>query len=157
MLRKIGALVAGMVVVAGVVFVLQAMSAALHPLPEGLDPMDESDAEALSAHLAAMPPLSWALAFSSELIGAFLGALAAGWIARPRPSTTDLSGFVERRTVRVASGVIVGFATIASVYNWTLFPHPNWFIVGQLVGYPLVLIAAWALLGRRASAIAPGR
>jgi len=35
----------------------------------------------------------------------------------------------------------------AGVVNWTSFPHPTWFIVGQLVGYPLALLAAVRLLG----------
>lgn len=157
MARKIGAVVVGMGVVFVVVFALQAVSAVLYPLPEGLDPMDESNAEALSAHLSAMPAVSWALAFGSELVAAFLGALVAGWIARPGPTTTDLSGLAARRTVRVFSSVIVGLALLGSLYNWTLFPHPTWFVGGQLVGYPLVLVTAWALLERRRSAIAPGR
>jgi hypothetical protein len=155
MARKIGAILAGMVVVSVVVFAMQALSARLHPLPPGIDPLDPADSEALLDHLSTMPAISWALAFSSELVGAFLGALVAGWIARPGPSTNDISGHGARRSVRLASGTIVLFALAASIFNWTAFAHPTWFMVGQLAGYPLVLLGAWTLLGKRRSAIAP--
>ena len=135
MARKIGAVVAGILVVGIVVLGLQSVAAALHPLPEGIDPMAEEDAEAFTAHLAAMPVISWALAFASELVGAFLGGLTAGWIARDR--------------ARVFSGAIIGFALLASVTNWVSFEHPMWFIVGQLVGYPVALVGVWTLLGWR--------
>ena len=155
MARKIGAILAGMVVVGVVVFGMQALAARIHPLPAGIDPLDPAQSDALLHHLSSMPPLAWALAFSSELVGAFLGALAAGWIARPGPSTNDISGYASRRSVRLASGTIVLFALAASVFNWTAFPHPTWFMVGQLVGYPVVVFGAWGLLGKRRSAIAP--
>lgn len=155
MARKISAILAGMIVVGGVVFAMQALAARLHPFPPGLDPMDPAQSDAMLHHLSTMPPISWALAFSSELVGAFLGALVAGWIARPGPSTNDISGYASRRSVRLASGTIVLFALAASVFNWTAFAHPTWFMVGQLVGYPIVLFGAWTLLGKRRSAIAP--
>lgn len=135
MVRRIGAVVAGLLVVVVIVTALQAVGSSLHPLPEGLDPMDPADADAFAEHLASMPAISWALAFGSELLGAFLGALAAGWIAKDRP--------------RVVSAIVIGFAVLGSIYNWTSFDHPLWFITGQLVGYPLLLVSAWAVLDRR--------
>ena len=134
MVRKIGAVVAGILVVGIVVMGLQAVSATLHPLPEGIDPMAEEDAEAFAAYLATLPVLGWALAFASELLGAFLGGLTAGWIARDR--------------ARVFGGAMIGFALLASVYNWMSFEHPTWFIVGQLIGYPVALVGVWTILGR---------
>ena len=130
--RKIVALVAGVLVLGLVVMTLQQVSSAIHPLPEGLDPFDPGDAEAFAEHLASMPPGAWAVAFLSELLGAFFGGMAAGWIARDR--------------ARLFSGIIVGLAFVASTSNWLAFDHPLWFIAGQLVGYPLVLTAAWFLL-----------
>ncbi|MDH3269756.1 MAG: hypothetical protein OEN56_00395 [Gemmatimonadota bacterium] len=137
MARKALAVVVGMLVVGVVVMILQQVAASIHPLPEGLDPMDPANADAFTAHLEGMPSAAWAAAFLSELIGAFLGAVAAGWIAGDRE--------------RVFSGVIVGLALLASVSNWVSFAHPTWFIGGQLVGYPVVLAAVWALLGKRRS------
>ena len=143
MVRKIGALFAGMVVVGVVVMTLQQIASLLHPLPAGLDPTDPDDAEALVQHLTGMPIAAWALAFFSEILGAFCGALTAGWIARD-----GARGF---------SGAIVGLALVGSVMNWAAFAHPTWFIVGQLVAYPLALMAVWALLAKRPPAEAEGR
>jgi hypothetical protein len=141
--RKIGAVVVGVLVLGLVVGVLQAIGASFRPLPEGVNPLDPADAEAFAAHLATMPAISWLFAFASELAGALLGALAAGWIAKG--------------AARPISAIIVGLALVGSVLNWTLFAHPTWFIVGQLVGYPLVLAAAWGILGRGRSAGPNGR
>ena len=133
MLRSVGAAIVGLLTVGVVVFGLQAVGSGFHPLPEGLDPMSPDDAEAFAAHLAAMPAISWAIAFASELVGAFLGAIAAGWIAQDRG--------------RLVAGIIVGIALLGSVNDWTSFDHPLWFIIGQLVAYPIVLMGAWVVLG----------
>jgi len=133
MLRKTVAIVLGLLVVFVVVALLQMASAALHPLPEGLDPFDSEQAEAFAEYMAAMPLAAWSIAFFSELVAAFLGAATAGLIARG-----------ERRMV--FAGAIVGLALIASVINWTSFAHPVWFIVGQLAGYPLVFFGVSQVL-----------
>ena len=131
MIRKIGAALAGLGVVGVVVFALQSLGASFHPAPDGIP---QPGTEAFAAYVAAMPP-SWAFAFGSELLGAFLGALTAAWIARDH--------------ARLFSGAIIGFALLASVNNWITFEHPMWFVGGQLVGYPVVLMVAWTILGRR--------
>lgn len=143
-LRRIVALVADVLVLGLVVLTLQEASAALHPLPEGVDPFDPADAESFEAYLEGMPPLSWALVFFSELLGALFGGLTAGWIADRRP--------------RLFGGIIVGLAVLGSVMNWVAFSHPVWFMVGQLVGYALVLMTVTGVPGRRRSGArgAPG-
>ena len=123
--RSIVAVVAGAVVVLVVVTILQMVGAQFHPLPEGLDPGDPADAEALAEHLARMPGVVWGIAFASELVGALLGALTAGMIAPGRKAAF--------------AGSIVALALIGSVFNWTAFAHPAWFMIGQVVGYGLVL------------------
>lgn len=132
--RKIGAVLAGALVVGVVVFLLQWIGSRLYPLPPGLDPMDPANRDAFVAHLARMPPIGWALAFGSELLGAFLGAWTAGRIAGSHRAWF--------------AGGIVGLAVMGSFVNWIAFPHPGWFIAGQVVGYPLVMLAALRLLGR---------
>lgn len=129
MVRNIGAFVAGFLVMGVVVAGLQALSAQIFPLPEGFDP---TDTEALARHTATLPAGAWALAFGSEVLGAFLGALAAGSIAASH----------QRRF----AAAIVGLALLGSIFNWTSFPHPLWFVVGQLVAYPVALWAAVRLL-----------
>ncbi len=130
MLRKIGAIVAGLVVVGVVVMLLQQFAASMHPIPEGLDPFDPDQADAFREHMAAMPAGAWAIGFASELLGAFAGAFVAGKIAQG---------------TRWVSGLIVGLAMLGSVANWMAFEHPLWFMAGQLVAYPLVLMGVWTL------------
>ena len=136
MVRNIGALVAGFLVVVVVVSVLQAAGTLLYPPPEGLDPFDPANAEAFATYLENMPPTNWALAWGSEILGAFLGALTAGWIARQHRS--------------VFAGVIVALALAGSINNWLSFSHPTWFIIGQLIAYPLVFLGVVRLLSRPA-------
>jgi len=140
--RNIMGFLTGVLVLGVVVLVLQQLSFLLHPVPDGLDPMDPADAEAFAAFLATMPMAAWAAAMLSEVVGAACGAFAAGWISR------DAS--------RLVSGLIVGFATIASGFNWISFPHPTWFIVAQLVGYPLALMGVWTALERMRPPAADG-
>lgn len=128
MVRRIAAVFAGIVTVGVVVVVLQWVGSRLYPLPPGLDPMDPASRDALLAHTAGMPLLSWLLAFSSEILGAFLGGWVAGRIAGDRH--------------RLFVGIIVGVAVLGSLMNWVSFPHPRWFMAGQLVGYPLAFLGA---------------
>ena len=134
MVRNIGAVVAGILVVLVVVSVLQYGGLLLYPPPEGLDPFDPAAAEAFAEYLAGMPLASWALASCSEILGAFLGALAAGRIARHHNSAF--------------AGGIVALAIAGSINNWLSFSHPTWFIVGQLVAYPLVFLGVVRFLKR---------
>lgn len=137
MVRALGGILAGVAVLGVVVTVLQQFGSSMYPLPPGLDPMDPGDASAFAEHLAGIPAPVWLLALCSEVLGAAAGALVAGLISRD--------------ALRVVSGVVVGLATIGSVVNWLAFPHPMWFIVGQLVLYPVVLMSVWGVLSGRGS------
>ena len=143
MVRNIGALVVGVLTLGLVVLTLQQVSTALHPLPEGLDPFAPEDAEAFAAHMEGMPTAAWVVAMLSEVLGAFLGALATGWIGRS--------------AARPLSSVIVGVALAGSVANWTAFTHPTWFIGAQLILYPGALMLVWLLIDQRPPAEAEGR
>lgn len=136
MMRKVGAVVAGMLVVFSVVTAIQLVSARLFPLPAGVSPFDPADAEAFAAYVRALPTAAWLLAFGSELLGALLGGLTAGWIARARSLWV--------------SGTVVALAMAASVMNWWTFSHPVWFIAAELIGYALVFLLVLGV-GRRRS------
>ncbi len=133
MLRRMGAVLAGVVVVGAVVMLVQGAGSRLYPLPDGLDPTDPASRDAFAAYLKGMPTVSWALAFGSEPLGAFLGALTAARIGHDhRPEL---------------AAIVVVMALAGSAFNWVSFVHPTWFVAGQLVAYPLVLLAAVRLLG----------
>ena len=134
MLRKVGAVLIGAVVVLCVVAALQFVSGALFPLPEGVTPFDPADAEAFASYVSSLPATAWLIAFASELLGAFLGALTAGVMARGGRAWVP--------------GIVVLLALGASVANWGSFPHPGWFIIGQLIGYPVVFLLALSLVRR---------
>lgn len=143
MLRNIGGFVAGVLTLGVVVLVLQQLSLMIYPFPADLDPTDPASADAIAAHLEGMPTSAWVIAMLSEVIGAFAGAFVAGSIGRG--------------AARPLSGLIVGFAIAGSLFNWSQFEHPIWFIVGQLVLYPAALMLAWALFAKRPPAEAEGR
>ncbi len=81
-----------------------------------------------------MPVSAWMLVFASEIVGVSLGALAAGSIAR------------DRKMVFV--GALIGVGLAGSIMNWVSFSHPMWFIIGQLVAYPLAFFGIARRLGR---------
>lgn len=139
MWRKIGAVVAGVLVVGVVVMTLQALGAVLYPMPEGLDPRDPAFRDALEEHIRGAPAATLLLAAASEVLGALLGGLTAGWIVRERKAAF--------------AGAIFAVALAGSVLNWTSFAHPWWFIVGQLVAYPATFALTLRLL--RADVPAP--
>ncbi len=84
MIRNIAGLVAGVLTVGVVVLALQWVGARLYPLPEGLDPLDPEQQELFREYMRTLPASGWFLAFSSELLGAFAGALVAARIATSR-------------------------------------------------------------------------
>lgn len=134
MARNIVAMVLGILVLGVVVAAIQTLSAVLFPLPAGLDPMGPDSAPALAEHASSLPAGAWAMAFGSELLGAFLGALVAGRVAGNH--------------ARWFAGGIVGLAFVGSLANWMAFPHPAWFMAGQAVAYPLIFLAVRPLIGR---------
>lgn len=138
MWRNVLAIPAGLVVTALVVMGLQWVSSSISPLPPGVDPMDPADAEAFAEHVAGLPLITWVIVFFSELLGAVFGGIVAGRVA------------ISRK--RWFSAAIVGLALLGSLFNWTSFPHPAWFVAGQLLLYPLVLFLVWFTVEPRAGA-----
>jgi hypothetical protein len=81
--------------------------------------------------------MGWLIAFGSEILGGFLGALAAGFIAKSH--------------ARRAAAILIGLAVLGSLNNWRMFSHPSWFMIGQILAYPAVLWLAWRILPGAAS------
>lgn len=131
MVRNIGAVMAGMLVVLVVVVALQSAGMLMYPPPDGFDPGDP-DPAAMAGYLEAMPLAMWLWVLSSEVIGAFLGAYAAGRIA------------TQRRPL--FAGIIVAVALAGSINNWVSFAHPAWFIVSQPIAYAAAFFVVVRLL-----------
>src|SRR4051794_18166412 len=109
MLRKIGAVLAGLLAAFVLIAVADSICARLYPLPTGLDPHDR---KAWGIAMLSFP----AGAFALLLGGWFVGTLAGTWIAAK----------IARSRV---SGAIVGAVLFAgTIANMIMIPHPTWFM-----------------------------
>ena len=129
MLRRVFALVAGLLVAVVVVGGVEGLSSRLYPLPAGLD---YNDREAMTAAIALLP----AGAFVAVLVAWGLAALAGSWVAVRMGGHAGIGYLI---------GVLLGTAGIA---NLLMIPHPLWMWAGAAIVIPL-----GTLVGvRRASA-----
>ena len=124
LLRAILAVVAGLIVGFIVVAGIEWISTMLFPLPEGVDPTDESQMREV---IRGMP----AGAMVAVLFAWFLGTLAGAVTAiRLHPARAKWAGMV-----------VVGLFAAATVANMMMLPHPVW----MMVAAPAVLILALVL------------
>lgn len=128
LLRSLGALALGILVVLVGVAGVEALGAVLHPFPPGLDPLD---LEACRVHVSRFP--ASVLALVVVLWGAIAGA--GSWVA------TRLG---HRR--HAAHGIGVGLLSLAAVaFNLSMLPYPGWFWINLLTVPSCALLAArWA-------------
>jgi MFS family permease len=127
MVRKILAVIAGLVVANVLLALLEMAGMKVFPPPPGTD---FSNPESLRAAMTQMPltALIWVLA--AQVIGTFAGAWVAARIGR---------------TAQVKLALIVGVVeTLGAIVNMLMIPHPAWFWIGSL----LLLIPASLLGGR---------
>ncbi len=119
-LRRILAVVVALVVAMGIVMLIEAFAAQLHPLPPGVDPTDPASlGRALEAGQVPLASLGLVLA------GWFLAAYAGGIIAL----RVGRSG--------TATWIFAAAFTITVFFNLQALPHPTWMWIGGLFGCPL--------------------
>jgi len=126
MMRKIAAVLAGLLVGGVLIAVIEQIGSLLHPLPAGVD---YTDREALRAHVEGAPLTAMLAVLAAYCIGPFFGGFLAGRIGQG-----------------LLAPLIVGiFFTVGGIANLIAVPgHPIWFAVVSLAVY----IPA-ALLGGR--------
>lgn len=118
--RRVLGVLAAVVIAGGIVMLVEAFAAQLHPLPPGVDPSDpESIGRALEA--GQVPFASLALVLAGWLLAAYTGGLVAWRVSRWGP----------------ASWIFAAIFTIGVFSNLQAFPHPTWMWVGGLGGCPL--------------------
>ena len=119
-IRRILAVAVSIVVAGGIVLLIEAFAAQIHPLPAGVDP---NDAESLGRALEAgqVPFASLALVLSGWLLAAYVGGLLAWRMSRWGPATW----------------IFAVVFTVAVFSNLQAFPHPTWMWIGGLGGCPL--------------------
>ena len=122
MLRRVFALVAGLLVAVGVVGLVEGLSSRLYPLPPGID---YNDREAMTAAIAMLPTGAFVLV----LVAWGMAALAGSWVA------VRIGG-------HASLGYLIGFLLAAAgLANLAMIPHPAWMWVGAAIVIPLGTLA----------------
>lgn len=125
--RNIAAVIAGVIVGGGIIFLAEMVGASFYPLPAGVD---MGDPEQARATVAARP----AGAMVMVLLGWCLGALGGGALA------ARLARHAPDRHALVVGAILLALA----VLNMVMLPHPLWMWPAAIVGVPA---SAW--LGAR--------
>jgi len=133
MVNNIIAILIGLVAAIVVIYLVESLSNALYPLPEGLDPRDM---EAMKNYMGQAPAGAMVLVLLAYAFGAFAGGLA-----------TTLYAKKNQRVLAIILGAIL---EILVVLNVVMLPHPVWFIVVALaLVLPLTLAGYWAAMKYR--------
>lgn len=117
MIKKIAAVLAGIISAGFAVFLVQAIGQYFYPLPEGTD---SADIEALKLYVQYAP----FMALFFVIISYFFGALVSGFVSTKVANDGKL----------VYAAICAVFFLMASIYNMFMLPTPIWFwILGILV------------------------
>ncbi len=121
-LRSAGAIVAGLAAAMVLVALVEVVTLAFHPFPEGADTTDQA---VVAAHVEKFP--HWVLAIA--VVGWGVTVYASAWVAT-RLGTGR----------HAAHGIAVGgLLILAAVVNMLMLPYPVWFEVANVVILPLAL------------------
>jgi hypothetical protein len=124
MVRSIGALIAGLLVMLIVISSIQWIGHSIYPPPDGLDPKDPT---AMAAAIAELPFGALAMVLLSYAAGSFLGG-----------GTGAAVSVRHKRGVAILLGVVM---TALVALNFVIIPHPLWMIVvGLLIPVPFALL-----------------
>jgi len=130
MLRRIFAVLLGLVAAFATVMLVEWISHQIYPPPPGLD---FNNAEQVRQHVATLPLGAFIAVLTGWLMGTLVGGLVACQIAREKPA--------------VFASIIGTVMMAATIANLVMIPHPSWFSIAGIVA-----IAAATLLAIRWSA-----
>ena len=116
MIRKIAAVVLGLMVAFGIVAAVESLGHAVYPMPPDVD---ISDPVQLGNYVESLP------------IGAFL-FVAGAWILATLGGGL-LACFIAREKPLVYSAMVGGFVFLGTVANLITIPHPLWFSISSLI------------------------
>ena len=136
MLRKISAVLLGVVVAFLTVMVVEWVSHQLYPPPPGLD---FKDPEQVRLFMASLPLGAFLAVLLGWLLGTITGGLTACYVAREKP---------------VVFASIIGTVMLAAtVTNLALIPHPTWFSIAGIIviGAGTLLASRWSSFSNRVS------
>ena len=116
MLRRIGGVIAGIIILALSVQVAEMGVHAMHPFPPGTNTKDFNQ---IKKFVATLPLDAFLLVLAGHLVGTVLGCFAAARIGRSR----------------VPAYVLGAAACVLGVVNMIIIPQPVWFAVAAFVIY----------------------
>lgn len=130
MFRSILAGVAGMLISAVVVSLVEFGNSKLYPFPPGFDMNDQA---AIAAFIATLPAMAFVVVWIGWAVGAFVGTLVAKKLAPAGSSRPAI--------------VVAGLFTLFCILNMAMLPHPIAFVVASVITTPLASFAALKLAG----------
>lgn len=131
MIRSALALLAGVVLAALTVMLMDTLVGSIYPLPPGTDP---GNPESLRQAVASMPSSALVLLLAGWVLAAAVGSYVAARLATQ-----------ARRMHGIIAALFVLVATIANMAN---IPHPVWMWPAAIVLIPLAGLAATRLVAR---------
>jgi len=135
MIRKIAAVVLGVVLAFVLIIAVESLGHSVYPPPADLDFTDQA---AMRAYVDTLPLGALLFVMAAWLAGTFGGGLLAILVAGESP-------FVN-------AAIIGGLVLLGTVINLVSIPHPTWFSITSVVA-----IVATALLTSRIGAAFVGR
>lgn len=134
MIRKISAVVLGVLIAVILIIAIEALGHAVYPPPDG---MDVTDREAIRAYVMGAPIAALLFVMAAWLVATFAGGLLACFIARETPL--------------VYAAIVGGLVLLGTIINLLSIPHPLWFSITSL----LAIIATIFVTSRLGSAFVP--
>jgi hypothetical protein len=132
-IRKVSAVVFGVVVAVILIIAVEALGHAIYPPPDGLD---ISNKEAVQGYVMDAPVGALLFVMASWLVATLAGGLLACFIARETPL--------------VYAAIVGGLVLVGTIINFLSIPHPPWFSITSVV----VIIATIYLTSRLGSSFA---
>jgi hypothetical protein len=135
MVRRIAAVLVGILVFVACVSMMDMLSLVFHPIPAG---MDQNDPLAMSAHIEAAPLSAMVTVVLGWLVGTFLGSLVICLIDKQRPM--------------IGVAILAALAEAGVLMNAMMLPHPLWMTASGIVLIPLAAyISPGVIFSRRDS------
>ncbi len=136
MIRKLLAIIIGLVVAGIIVMLIQKLGHSLYPPPAG---MDLNDQAFMTEYVASLPwgPLAFVLA------SYFAATLAGGWIAASIAGQFPLA----------FAGTIGAIMLAGAIWNVYTIPHPPWFTITAIAVIVVASLLAAGFASRRSTGI----
>ena len=117
MLKKIAAVVLGIVVAGGLVAVVESIGHTVYPVPPTVD---FEDPVQLRNYVATLPPGAFLFVLTAWLAGTFGGGLVASYVSKEKPF--------------FYATIVGAFVLVATVWNLIMIPHPLWVSITAVIG-----------------------